>query len=322
MSSTPLGMRPPSFWNFCGSRRNSMISCSSSLASSTPATSLNVTFFCELLDSFALLLPNERALLPPLCIWRMKKIQKPMSSRMGAHEYSRVAHGLVVGSLARTTTPRSISLLARPSYWVGAWVRNESLLFSDARNLVAGDRDAGDLAGLDLGHEGAEADGLVASLESRREVPDEDPHHDEHHPEQQALQGRVHSLPPNGSKLKTTTDFVASVTPNPPATACPATQTIRPSAAVTMGTRCRSARGHLPVDEQVLYLLSARTPRKTHPVARLPGTDDQVGRRRPAGPRTADRAPTGSSRLDRHPAGPRAAFRPRAPPIPRECDRR
>ena len=63
-----------------------MISCSSSLASSTPATSLNVTFFCELLDSFALLLPNESALLPPLCIWRMKKIQKPMSSRMGAQE--------------------------------------------------------------------------------------------------------------------------------------------------------------------------------------------------------------------------------------------
>ena len=46
ISSTPLGMRPPSFWNFCGSRRNSIISCSSSLASSTPATSLNVTFFC------------------------------------------------------------------------------------------------------------------------------------------------------------------------------------------------------------------------------------------------------------------------------------
>jgi hypothetical protein len=26
MSSTPLGMRPPSFWNFWGSRRKSMIS--------------------------------------------------------------------------------------------------------------------------------------------------------------------------------------------------------------------------------------------------------------------------------------------------------
>ena len=44
--STPFGIRPPSFWNFCGSRRNSMISWSSSLASSTPATSLKVTFLC------------------------------------------------------------------------------------------------------------------------------------------------------------------------------------------------------------------------------------------------------------------------------------
>ena len=62
-----------------------MISCSSSLASSTPATSLNVTFFWVLDDSFALLLPNDSALLPPLCIWRMKKIQKPIISRIGAH---------------------------------------------------------------------------------------------------------------------------------------------------------------------------------------------------------------------------------------------
>ena len=86
ISSTPLGMRPPSFWNFCGSLRNSMISWSSSFASSTPATSLNVTFFCELDDSFALLLPNDSALLPPLCIWRMKKTQKPIISRTGAQE--------------------------------------------------------------------------------------------------------------------------------------------------------------------------------------------------------------------------------------------
>ena len=63
-----------------------MISCSSSLASSTPATSLKVTFFCVPDDSFALLLPNESALLPPLCIWRMKKIQNPIISSAGAHE--------------------------------------------------------------------------------------------------------------------------------------------------------------------------------------------------------------------------------------------
>ena len=85
-AARPSGMRPPSFWNFCGSLRNSMISWSSSFASSTPATSLNVTFFCELDESFALLLPNDSALLPPLCIWRMKKIQKPIISRIGAQE--------------------------------------------------------------------------------------------------------------------------------------------------------------------------------------------------------------------------------------------
>ena len=93
-----------------------MISWSSSLASSTPATSLNVTFFCELEDSLALLLPNESALLPPLCICRMKKIQKPIINMTGPQEYSSDAHGLAVGSFAFTTTPRSISLLTRPSY--------------------------------------------------------------------------------------------------------------------------------------------------------------------------------------------------------------
>ena len=97
-----------------------MISWSSSFASSTPATSLNVTFFCVLDDSFALLLPNDSALLPPLCIWRMKKIQKPISSRKGAQLYSSDAHGLMVRSFARTMTPRSISLFASPSYWSGA----------------------------------------------------------------------------------------------------------------------------------------------------------------------------------------------------------
>ena len=82
-SSTPLGIRPPSFWNFCGSRRYSMISFSSSLASSTPATSLKVTFFCCIESSRARLLPNDSALLPPDCICRMKKNQTAMISTNG-----------------------------------------------------------------------------------------------------------------------------------------------------------------------------------------------------------------------------------------------
>ena len=53
-SSTPRGMRPPSRWNFCGSRRNSTISCRSSLASSMPATSSKVTRPCASVRSLAL----------------------------------------------------------------------------------------------------------------------------------------------------------------------------------------------------------------------------------------------------------------------------
>ena len=40
---TPRGIFPPKFWNFAGSLRKSTSSFTSSLASSTPATSLNVT---------------------------------------------------------------------------------------------------------------------------------------------------------------------------------------------------------------------------------------------------------------------------------------
>ena len=60
-SSAPLGRRPPSWVNFCGSFRNSMISCSSTLASSAPATSANVTLGVSPVSSFAFDLPNENA---------------------------------------------------------------------------------------------------------------------------------------------------------------------------------------------------------------------------------------------------------------------
>ena len=167
ISSTPFGMRPPSFWNFCGSLRNSMISWSSSFASSTPATSLNVTFFCELDESFALLLPNDSALLPPLCIWRMKKIQKPMSSRIGAHEYSSCAHGLCVGSLAVTRMP-FVDQLVGETFVLRGRVGVEGFFVGavDAADFLTGDRDLFDLAGgLHVRHEVAERHGFRRGLE-------------------------------------------------------------------------------------------------------------------------------------------------------------
>ena len=82
-SRQPRGMRPPSRWNFCGSRRNSTISCRSDLASSTPATSSKVTRPWRSVSSLALDLPKPMARPPPDCIWRMKKIHTPISSSIG-----------------------------------------------------------------------------------------------------------------------------------------------------------------------------------------------------------------------------------------------
>ena len=86
--NTPLGILPPSFWNLLGSFRKSTSSATSSLASSAPATSLKVTLISSSPSMRALLLPKDMAPRPPPppCIWRMKKIQIPMSNRNGNHE--------------------------------------------------------------------------------------------------------------------------------------------------------------------------------------------------------------------------------------------
>ena len=80
-------MRPPSFWNFEGSRRKSTSSATSSFASSTPATSANVIWFWFSSSMRARLLPKLKAPpRPPPCIWRMKKIHTPISSSIGNHD--------------------------------------------------------------------------------------------------------------------------------------------------------------------------------------------------------------------------------------------
>jgi len=54
--------------NFFGSFRKAMISSSSSLASSMPATSLKVTLWVFSERSLARLFPNDIAFPPPTCI--------------------------------------------------------------------------------------------------------------------------------------------------------------------------------------------------------------------------------------------------------------
>jgi hypothetical protein len=72
---------------------------------------LNVTFFCCDASSLALDLPKERALLPPLCICRMKKTQNPMRRMKGAQEMSMLAQAGVWSRSMVTATflARSVS---------------------------------------------------------------------------------------------------------------------------------------------------------------------------------------------------------------------
>jgi len=72
-NKTPFGIRAPSRVNFCGSFKNSTISWSSSLDSSTPATSAKVTVGWSPSNIFARDFPNDRAELFPLCVCRKIK---------------------------------------------------------------------------------------------------------------------------------------------------------------------------------------------------------------------------------------------------------
>jgi len=75
-----------------------MISCSSSLASSAPATSRNVTLTWFSLRIRALLLPNLSAADPPDCIWRRKKSQMRRRKRAGIHQEKKMLnHGVWLG---------------------------------------------------------------------------------------------------------------------------------------------------------------------------------------------------------------------------------
>ena len=75
-----MGILAPMAWNLAGLCRNSLISCSSSMASSAPATSANVVFGVSLVISLALDLPKFITREPPPCICdSMKKNSRKMT---------------------------------------------------------------------------------------------------------------------------------------------------------------------------------------------------------------------------------------------------
>merc|ERR1711965_49121 len=85
-NNAPLGIFPPSLLNFFGSFKNSTISSTSSLASSTPATSLKVTLPFNSFIIFALDLPKPIAPPLPPCICLIKKIHTAINNNIGNQE--------------------------------------------------------------------------------------------------------------------------------------------------------------------------------------------------------------------------------------------
>ncbi len=93
-----------------------MISCSSTFASSTPATSLKVTFFCVGVRSFARDLPKESALFPPACICRMITNQIATSRMSGPYMTSAETRDESLSGWISISTPRARRSLTRSGY--------------------------------------------------------------------------------------------------------------------------------------------------------------------------------------------------------------
>ena len=185
---------------------------------------------------------TSSALFPPLCIWRMQEhpeADHQQDRRPGVEDQGPGAVagllGLDLHTLVDELVGEAVVLRRRvgPERLVGRLV--------DPRHLVPGNRHRGDLAGVDLLHELAEADLAVALLEIGREIPDQHADDDQHHPEQQTLQRGVHPRSP--LSLKITTARVPSLTRNSSEITCPATHTMRSSRSTTSGIRSRSPRG-------------------------------------------------------------------------------
>jgi hypothetical protein len=99
-------MRAPSELNFSGNLRNSTTSWSSVFASSTPATSANVTTVLLPRNMRARLLPKLRAWLLVPWAWRiMKKMKPPITSSGSSPVRSRPIHDVsAVGFFLKSGT--------------------------------------------------------------------------------------------------------------------------------------------------------------------------------------------------------------------------
>ena len=198
-SSAPRGMRPPRRWNFCGSRRNSTISCSSSLASSTPATSSNVTRPWRSVSSLALRLAEAHGAAAARLHLAHEEDPHPDQQQHGepveqhAHDRGHV--------LIRRTRAELDALLLQPLD-EGRILRSVggeggAAVAHGAVDAVAGERHVGDVAAVDRGQELRVGDlGAAPALGRVVEQIEQGREQDENgNPDGKLLKVRVHFVP-------------------------------------------------------------------------------------------------------------------------------
>lgn len=123
-----MGILAPMAWNLAGACRNSLISWSSSMASSAPATSAKVVLGVSLVISFARDLPKFMTREPPPCIWFMMNRKIRTITMIGRKLARRLRRKFSLG----TSTVQPSDGLDVSSAWVswtpcpstqGAWMR-------------------------------------------------------------------------------------------------------------------------------------------------------------------------------------------------------
>ena len=183
-----------------------MISSTSSFASSTPATSANVTLFCESFSMRAFDLPKDIALPPPACSWRMNRKNISPMNTIGRSVMRVLDQNGEASSFSKYTFGAGEGLVLRvqvvDQLLVGDGAHGFALSDSPLGSVGAGrlqperivavlDLDFIDVPGMDVVQEITERDRLLRLL-GLEELPDRQEHDDQDHPEKKRFMRLLH----------------------------------------------------------------------------------------------------------------------------------
>ena len=188
-SSAPLGILPPRRANLVGSFRNSTISCSSSRASSMPATSSNVTRPCFSVSNLALDRPKPIAPEPRILLHLAHHEEGDAEDQQERQRLIEQEHPQGRGRLRRAVEADALLAKALDQGRIGDDVGAEAAVVGKlAVDRFLADGDALDAALVDLGEEiGIRQRALRRRGAAADQLDDQHQRQDDPGPDEQAL---------------------------------------------------------------------------------------------------------------------------------------